>query len=156
MNLFISIITAWLISIAGLSAAFGFDLPKVAPDKGSPYRFGHHYDYDNAGSNWNHERVYRHPGHRHHYSRWYYHYGQKPKPYKKHHSYPYKKYSNYSYEKYGYYSGRGYSRNKAHNFSRHKYTPKGYTHRKFIQLRDRIPSSSFRPLGPLNRVRIGR
>ena len=50
---------AWLIGIASIGAAFGFELPKVTPDKGAPYRFGHHYDYDNAGSSWNHERVYR-------------------------------------------------------------------------------------------------
>jgi hypothetical protein len=63
MKLMFSIMAAWLIGIAGLSAAFGFELPKVTPDKGAPYRFGQHYDYDNAGSSWNYERVYRHPGH---------------------------------------------------------------------------------------------
>ena len=156
MKLMFSLIAAWLIGIAGLSAAYGFELPKVTPDKGAPYRFGHHYDYDNAGSSWNHERVYRPPGHRNHYSRWYYHYGHKPKPYKKHRSYPFKKYSDSSYGKYGYPPGRGYSRHKAHSFSRHKYAPKGYFHRKFIQLRDRIPSHSFKRTRSFNRVRIGR
>ena len=156
MNLFISIITAWLISIAGLSAAFGFDLPKLAPDKGSPYRFGHHYDYDNAGSNWNHERVYRHPGHRHHYSRWYYHYGQEPHSNKKHRPYPYNKYSYYPYKKYGHYPSLGYSRHKALIYSRDKYAPQGYTHRNHIQLRDRIPSHGFNRTRPFHRVRIGR
>ena len=156
MKLMFSLIAAWLIGIAGLSAAFGFELPKVTPDKGAPYRFGHHYDYDNAGSSWNHERVYRHPGNQNHYSQWYYHYGHKPMPYKKHRSYPYKKYSDSSYEKYGYSPDHRYSRHKAYRFSRPKYTPKGYSHRKFIQLRDRIPSSSFRHTRPFNRGRIGR
>jgi len=140
MKFMLSLIAAWLIGVAGLSAAFGFELPKVTPDKGAPYRFGHHYDYDNAGSSWNHERVYRDPGLRHHYSRWYYHYGHKPKPYKKHRSYPYKTYS--------YSPGLEYSR--------HKYTPKGDFLQNFIQLRDRIPSHSFKHTRSYNRVRIGR
>lgn len=150
------IIAAWLIGIAGLSAAFGFELPKVTPDKGAPYRFGHHYDYDNAGSSWNHERVYRQPGNQDHYSRWYYHYGHQPKPYTKQRSYLFKKNGYFSDEKYGGYRGRGYSRHKAHIYRRHQYTPKGDTYRKFIKLRDRIPSSSFRHTRPLNRIRIGR
>jgi len=162
MKLFFSIIAASLIILSGPNAAFGFDLPKVAPDKGSPYRFGHHYDYDNAGSNWNHERVYRHPGHRNHYSRWYYHYGHKPHHYKKYRYYPYEKYNYYPHKKHGYYPGIGYDRHKAHIYSRHKYgphkyAPKGYTHRKHIQLRDRIPSHSFKHTRSFNRgVRIGR
>ena len=156
MKLLFSIIAAALFVLTELGAAFGFDLPKIAPDKGSPYSFGHHYEYDSAGSDWNHERVYRHPEQRQHFNRWYYHYGHKPKPYKKHRSYPYKKYSDSSYDKYGYYPGLGYSRHKAHGFSRHQYSPKGYSHRKFIQLRDRIPSHSFKHTRSFNRVGIGR
>jgi hypothetical protein len=152
MKLMLSIMAACLIGMAGLSAAFGFELPKVTPDKGAPYSFGHHYDYDNAGSSWNHEGVYQHPGNQDHYSRWYYHYGHQPKQ----RSYPFKKYGYSSNEKYGHNPGSGYSRHKAHIYRRHKYTPKGHTHRKFIQLRDRIPSSSFRHTRSFNRVRIGR
>ena len=155
MKLFFSIIAASLINLAGLSAAFGFDLPKVTPDKGTPYSFGHHYDYDNAGSNWNHERVYRHPGYRHHYSRWYYHYGHKPYPYKKHRSYPYGKHSYSSYKKHGYYPGLGY-RNNDHIYSRHTYGAESYSDRKHIQLRDRIPSHGFNHTRSFNRVGIGR
>ena len=156
MKLLLSIVAAWLISLAGLSAAFGFELPKVTPDKGSPYRFGHHYDYDNAGSNWNHGKAYRHPGDRHHYSRWYYHYGHEPYPYIKHRSYPYRKHRYSAYKKHGLYPGIGF-RNKTHIYSRHKYAPKGYTHRKHIQLRDRIPRHSFKHTRSFNRgVRIGR
>ena len=151
-----SIIAGWMIGIAGLSAAFGFELPKVMPDKGEPYRFGHHYDYDNAGSSWNHERVYRHPGNQDHFRRWYYHYGHKPKPYKKQRSYPFKKDGYSSHEKYGDFPGRVYSRHKAHIFNRHQYTPKGDNYRKFIQLRDRIPSHSFKHTRSFNRARIGR
>ena len=152
MKLFFSIMAAWSVGLAGLTAAFGFDLPKATPDKGTPYSFGHHYDYDNAGSDWNHERVNRHPGYRHHYSRWYYHYGHKPQPYKKHRYYP--------YEKYGYYPSFGY-RNKTHIYSRHtygtnKYAPKGYTDQKHMQLRDRIPSHGFNHTRSFNRVGIGR
>ena len=155
MKLLFSIIAAWLVGLAGLTAAFGFDLPKVAPDKGSPYRFGHHYDYDNAGSNWNHERAYRDPGDRHHYSRWYYHYGHNSNPYKKHRPYPYRKYSYSAYEKHGLYPGFGY-RDKDHIYSRHTYGPKSYTHRNHLQLRDHIPSHSFnhtRPFHPITRSR---
>ena len=155
MNLFISIITAWLISLGGLSIALAFTLPKVAPDKGSPYRFGHNYNYDNAGSKWNHERVYRHPGHRHHYDRWYYHYGPKRHSYKKYRYYPYEKYSYYPHKKYGYYPSIG-NRNKDHTYRRHPSALKGYTQRKHIQLRDRIPSHSFnhtKSFRPLNRSR---
>ena len=153
MKLLFSIIAAALFVLTELGAAFGFDLPKIAPDKGSPYSFGHHYEYDSAGSDWNHERVYRHPEQRQHFNRWYYHYGHKRHLYQKQRSYPYKKY--------GYYPSIGYSRHKAHIYSRHKYVPnkyapKGYTHRKFIKLKDRIPSSSFRHTRPLNRVRISR
>ena len=139
MKWMFSFIAAWLIGIAGPDAAFGFELPKVAPDKGAPYRFGHYYDYDNAGSSWNHDRVYRRPGHRHHYSRWYYHYGHHPRPYPKQRSYPFKKDSYSSDKKHGDCPGLGYSWHKAYIFNRHQYAPKGDTHRKFIQLRDRIP-----------------
>jgi len=148
MNLFFSIITAWLFSLAGLSAAFGFDLPKVTPDKGSPYSFGHHYDYDNAGSNWNHERVYRHPEQRRHFNRWYYHYGHKRHLHQKQRAYPYKKY--------GYYPSIGYSRQKTHIYSRPKYAPKDHTHRKPIHLRNRIPNHGLNPtrsFRSLSRVR---
>ena len=155
MKLFFSIIAALWIGLAGLSAASGFTLPTVTPDKGSPYSFGHHYDYDNAGSYWNHERAYRHPGHRHHYSRWYYHYGHKPQAYKKHRDYPYTEYRYYPYEKHGHYPSLGY-RNKTHIYSRQKNIPNGYAHRKHIQLRDRIPSQSFNHTRSFNRVRIGR
>ena len=156
MKLMFSILAACMIGIAGLSTAFGFELPKVTPDKGTPYRFGHHYDYDNAGSSWNQERVYRNPGNRHHYSRWYYHYGPTSNPSIKHRSYPYKKHNNYAYKKSGYNPGRGYSKHKTRIHSQHKYAPKGYTHRKFIQLRDRIPSHRFNHTRSFNRVRIGR
>jgi hypothetical protein len=135
MKWMLSIMAVWWIGIAAIGAAFGFELPKVTPDKGAPYRFGHHYDYDNAGSSWNHERVYRPPGHRHHYSRWYYHYGHKPNPYKKQRSYPYKKYSGTSYEKYGYYPDHRKSRFKAHSFSRPKYTPKRLFPTKFYPIK---------------------
>ena len=148
MKLYFSIIAAALISIAGLGAAFGFDLPKVMPDKGSPYSFGHHYDYDNSGSIWNHERVYRYPEQRRHFNRWYYHYDHKRRPYEKQRSYPYKKY--------GYYPSIGYSRQKAHIYSRPKYAPKDYTHRKPVHLRNRIPSHGLnqtRSFGSLRRVR---
>ena len=155
MKLFISIITAWLISLTWLSTAFAFTLPKVAPDKGSPYRFGHNYDYDNAGSKWNHGRVYRHPGHRKHYSRWYYNYGHKRHFHKKYRYYPYEKYSHYPHKKYGYYPSIGY-RNKDHIYRRHPSAAKGYNQRKHIQLRDRIPSHSFKHTRSYNRVRLGR
>ena len=155
MKLLFSIIAASLIVLSGLSAALGFNLPKITPDKGSPYSFGHHYDYNNAGSNWNLDRVYRYPGHRHRYSRWYYHYGHQPQPFKEHRYYPYGKYS-YPHKKHGYYPGIGFGRHKAHIYSRHKYAPKGYAHRKHIQLKNRIPSHSFKHTGSFNRVRIGR
>ncbi len=153
MKSLFSIIAAALIALTELCAAFGFDLPKVTPDKGSPYSFGHHYDYDSAGSNWNHKRVYRHPEQRQHFSRWYYHYGHRRHLYKKQRSYPYKKY--------GYYPSIGYSRHKAHIYSRHKYVPnkyapKGDTHRKVVHLRNRIPSHGFnhtRSSNPLGRSR---
>ena len=148
MKLYFSIIAAALISIAGPSAAFGFDLPKVMPDKGSPYSFGHHYDYDNSGSIWNHERVYRYPEQRRHFNRWYYHYDHKRRLYEKQRSYPYKKY--------GYYPSIGYSRQKAHIYSRPKYAPKDYTHRKPVHLRNRIPSHGLnqtRSFRSLRRVR---
>jgi hypothetical protein len=156
MKWMFSIMAAWFIGIAGIGAAVGFELPKVTPDKGAPYRFGHHYDYDNAGSSWNHEMVYRHPEHRHDYSRWYYHYGYQPKPYTKQRSYPFKKDSYSSDKMYGDSPGLGYSRHKAHIYRQHQSTPKGDTHRKFIQLRDRIPNHSFRHTRSFNRVRIGR
>ena len=156
MKWIFSIIGACLIGIIGHSTAFGFELPTVKPDRGEPYSFGHHYDYDNAGSSWNYERVYRDPGNRHHYNRWYYHYGHIPKITIKKRSYPYKKHSNYFFEKYGHYPGRGYSRHKARIHSQHKYEPRGDIHRKFIQLRDRIPSHRFNHTRPFNRGRIGR
>jgi len=142
---------AWLIGIAGLSAAFGFELPKVTPDKGAPYRFGQHYDYDNAGSSWNYERVYRHPGHRHYFSRWYCHYGQQPKIFIKKWSYPYRKHSDYFFEKYDHYPGRGYSRHKARIYSQQKSATKGYSPQKIIHLRDRITNHSFNPTRSFNR-----
>ena len=153
MKLLFSIIAAALISLTAPGAAFGFDLPKATPDKGSAYSFGHHYDYDSAGSNWNHERVYRHPEQRQHFSRWYYHYGHKRHLYQKQRSYPYKKY--------GYYPSIGYSRHKAHIYSRHKfvpnrYAPKGDTHRKLTHPRNRIPSHGFNHTRSFNRVGIGR
>ena len=153
MKLLFSIIAAALFVLTELGAAFGFDLPKVAPDKGSSYSFGHHYDYDSAGSSWNHERAYRHPGQRKHFSRWYYHYGHKRHLYQKQRSYPYKKY--------GYYPSRGYSRHKAHIYSRHKnvpnkYAPKGYSHRKLVHPRTRVPSHGFNHTRSFNRVGIGR
>jgi hypothetical protein len=156
MKWIFSTMAAWLIGTAGLSAAFGLEFPKVTPDRGAPYRFGHHYDYDNAGSSWNHERVYQEPGNRHRYSRWYYHYGHKPKPYTKQRSYPFKKDGYYILEKYDHNPSRGYSRHKTRIHSQHRYAPKGDSHRNFIQLRDRIPHHSFRHLRPFNRVRIGR
>ena len=139
MKLLFSIIAGSLIILTGLSPVFGFVLPRINPDKGSPYGFGYHYDYDNAGATWDHERIYRHPGHRPHYNRWYYHYGHKPQPYNKHRYYP----------------SHG-DRHKAHIYSRHKYAPKNYIHRKHIQLRDRIPRHSFRYTKPFHRVRIGK
>lgn len=139
MTLSFSIIAGSLIILTGLSPAFGFVLPRTNPDKGSSYGFGYHYDYDNAGSNWNHERVSRHSGHRHHYSRWYYHYDRKPQHYNKHRYYP----------------SHG-DRHKAHLYSRHKYTPKNYSQRKHIQLGDRIPRHSFQHTRPFHRLRIGR
>lgn len=153
MKVLFSIITAALISLTAPGAAFGFDLPKVESDKGSPYSFGHHYDYDNAGSNWNHQRAYRHPEQRQHFSRWYYHYGHKRHLYQKQRAYPYKKY--------GYYPSIGYSRHKAHIYSRHKYVPnkyapKGYTQRNLIHHRNRVPSHGFNHTRSFNRVRIGR
>ena len=155
MKLCFSIIAAWLISLAGLNTAFAFTLPKVTPDKGSPYGFGNHYVYDNAGSNWNHERAYRPPGHRQHYSRWYYHYGDNPNSYKEHRTYPYRKHRYSSYNRYGDYPGLG-ARNKDHIYSRHTPGSKGYTQRKHIRLRDRIPSHGFnhtKSFRPLNRSR---
>lgn len=139
MKLSFSIIAGSLIILAGLSPAFGFVLPRTNPDKGSLYGFGYHYDYDNAESSWDHERVYRHSGYRHHYNRWYYHYDHKPLYYNKHRHYP----------------SPG-DRHKAHIYSRHKYAPKNYSQRKHIQLRDRIPRHSFQYTRPFHRVRIGR
>ncbi len=156
MKLMLSIMAACFVCITVLSAAHGFELPSVTTEKRTPYSFGHHYDYDSAGSSWNYERVYRDPGNRHHYSRWYYHYGHKPKPSTKSRSESYKKHSNFFFEKYGHYPGRGYSRHKAHIHSKHRYGHKGDIHRKFIQLDDRIPHHRFNHARPFNRVRIGR
>lgn len=139
MKVLFSIIAGSLIILTGLSPAFGFVLPRTNPDKGSPYGFGYHYDYDNAGSSWDHERVYRHFGYRNHYNRWYYHYGHIPQHYNKHR----------------YYLSPG-DRHKAHIYSRHKYAPKNYSHQKHIQLRDRIPRHTFQQTRPFQRVRIGR
>ena len=139
MKVLFSIIAGSLIILTGLSPAFGFVLPRTNPDKGSPYGFGYQYDYDNAGSSWDHERVYRHSGYRNHYNRWYYHYGHIPQHYNKHRYYP----------------SPG-DRHKAHIYSRHKYAPKNYSHQKHIQLRDRIPRHTFQQTRPFHRVRIGR
>ena len=139
MKLSFSIIAGSLIILMGLRPAFGFVLSQTSSDKGSPYGFGYHYDYDNAGSSWDHERVYRHSGYRDHYNRWYYHYGHKPQ----------------HYNTYRYYSSPG-ARPKAHIYSRYKYAPKNYSQRKPIQLRDRIPRPSFQYTRPFHRVRIGR
>ena len=139
MTLSFSIIAGSLIILTGLSPTFGFVLPRTNPDKGSPYGFGYQYDYDNAGSSWDHESVYRHFGYRNHYNRWYYHYGHIPQHYNKHR----------------YYLSPG-DRHKAHIYSRHKYAPKNYSHQKHIQLRDRIPRHTFQQTRPFHRVRIGR
>ncbi len=78
MKSLFSKIAVLLIILTGLSPAFGFNLPRTDPDKGTHYGFGYHYNYDSAGSSWDHNRVYLHSGDRHHYNRWYYHYVQKP------------------------------------------------------------------------------
>ena len=156
MKLKFSIIGACFVSITGLGDAIGFETPTVTSEKRAPYSFGHQYDYDSAGSSWNYERVYREPGNRHHHNRWYYQYGHKPKTSIKNRSHSYKKHSNFFFEKYGHYPGRGYSRHKARIHNQPKYAPKGDTHRKFIQLRDRIPSHRFNHTRPFNRGRIGR
>ena len=60
-----------------------------------------------------------------------------------------------SVKKYGYYPSIG-NRNKDHTYRRHPSALKGYTQRKHIQLRDRIPSHSFnhtKSFRPLNRSR---
>ena len=139
MKLLFSILAGSLIILSGLSPAFGFVLPRTKPAKGSPYGFGYHYDYDNAGSSWDHERVDRHSGYRHHYNRWYYHYGQRTQNYNKHR----------------HYLNPG-DRYKDHIYSRHKYNSKNYIHRKHIQLKDRIPRHSFRHTKAFHRVRTGR
>ena len=153
MKLLIYIITHSLLISAGLTAAYGFTLPKLMPDKGATYSFGNQYDYDNAGSKWNHDKAYRHPGYRNHYDRWYYHYGKK-----RHNQYGKIRHHHYGKKRhpvrdYHYSPSYGY-RQKSYNYSRYQYKPKNYIHRKHIHLRNRIPSHSFshtRPLHPFKR-----
>ena len=68
MKIFLSIITGTVFMFSGLTPIFGFDLLKntITPDKGATYSFGVHYRYDNAGSSWDHDRVYRLIGYHHH------------------------------------------------------------------------------------------
>lgn len=139
MAMFLSITAVLWIILFVLGPASGFVLPRIDPVKGSSYGFGYHYDYNNAGSSWDHKRAYRHSQHRLNFNRWYYHYGHKPQ----------------QYYKYKYYPGPG-DRHRSPVYSRHKYSPKKYSYRKPAQLRDRIPRQSFRHSRSFNRVRIGR
>jgi hypothetical protein len=142
-----------LLILTGLTAAFGFTLPKVKADRGATYSFGNQYNYDNAGSKWNHDRAYQHPGFQNHHNRWYYHYGRK-----RHDNYGKMRHRHYGkkrhhFGKYQYAPGLGYWK-KTHPYSRYQYNPKNHIHRKHIHPRNRIPSHSFsqtRPLNPLNR-----
>lgn len=139
MKVLYSITTGSLIMLLAISAAFGFVLPRVEREKGTQYGFGYHYDYDNAGSSWNHERVRPHTDHRHLHDRWYYHYGRQPQ---------------YNCKQRNYASpGDG---RKSNIYNRHKYNPDNDIRRRHIQFRDRIPGHRFQHTMPSHRIRIGR
>jgi hypothetical protein len=138
MKLLIAIIVGTSIMLLGLTPVFGISWlgGKTHSVNRWTYIFLDRYIYDYAGSHYDHERVYQQSGYRHDNDRWYYHYGQKLKP----------------YNKQRYYQDREYI-GKARVYSQPQYPPQNYMHRKPIQLRDRIPRNSFRYRSPFPRAR---
>ena len=153
MKILLYMVIHALLLLTGLTTAFGFTLPKVKPDRGATYGFGNQYTYDNAGSRWNHDRAYQHPGYQNHYNRWYYHYDRK-----RHDNYGKIRHHHYGKKRHPFgnhhdSTGLGY-RKKTHPYSRFQYNQSNNILRKHIHLRNRIPNHSFshkRPLSPLNR-----
>jgi hypothetical protein len=141
MKLLIAIIVGTSIILLGLTPVFGISWleSKTHSVNRWTYIFLDRYIYDYAGLYLNHERVNRLSGYRHPNDRWYYHYGQKLKP----------------YNKQRYYQDRGYI-GKARVYSQPQYPPQNYGHRKPIkpiQMRDRIPRNNFRYRSPFPRAR---
>ena len=141
MKLRTSIIVGTSILLLGIIPVFGISWPggRAHSENRWTYIFLDRYIYDYAGSYLNHERNYRPSGYRQPDDRWYYHYGQKLKPYNKQRQY----------------RDHGYMP-KARVYSQPQYPPQNYGHRKPvrpIQIRDRVPRNSFRYRSPFPRAR---